>query len=329
MKIQVSLAGLGGALALVAALAVVPASSGAQASLENGRIAFNSNRAGDQEIYTMKANGTDVRRLTDNPASDVAPEWSPDGTKIVFTSTRDGNREIYVMNADGSDVRRLTNHPALDSRPDWSVDGTKIVFVSARIGGFHPVTGLPLRGVFVMNADGTGVTQLTAPEDALDNGPRFSPDGTKIAFLRVQANGRMAVYTIDSDGSNERKLTPDSLNAAEPDWSPDGTKLAAQNNTCPLPECAGESDVILMNADGSGISSVTNNMTTRNGLASLQPRWSPEGNKLVYHVVTTDPSDFSFDIATITPHGTALKSLTSTPGVDDSNPAWGPAAPGE
>lgn len=71
----------------------------------------------------MNADGTGLRALTDDPAQDVLPAWSPDGTEIAFLSTRDGNEEIYVMNADGTGVRRLTDDPADDVDPAWSPSG--------------------------------------------------------------------------------------------------------------------------------------------------------------------------------------------------------------
>ncbi len=68
----------------------------------------------------MDADGSGLTTLTDNPANDSFPAWSPDGSRIAFTSDRDGNAEVYVMNADGSDLTRLTNNPAEDDAPAWS-----------------------------------------------------------------------------------------------------------------------------------------------------------------------------------------------------------------
>ena len=82
-------------------------------AVSNGKIAFVSQRDGNDEIYTMNADGSNVQRLTSDPIgspnSDLSPTWSPDGTRIAFVSNRDGNYEIYVMNADGSNQQRLTS----------------------------------------------------------------------------------------------------------------------------------------------------------------------------------------------------------------------------
>jgi dipeptidyl aminopeptidase/acylaminoacyl peptidase len=75
--------------------------------------------AQEKDVYVMRADGTDVRRLTDSPGLDEGPEFSPDGTKIAFSSARDGQQEIYVMDADGSNPRRLTDNPSRDESPDW------------------------------------------------------------------------------------------------------------------------------------------------------------------------------------------------------------------
>ena len=111
---------------------LVTADSSAQQS--HGRIVFYSTRHGNNEIYTVRPDGGDLRRITNNDWDDVGPAWSPDGSRIAFVSQRDGNREIYVMNADGSNQRRLTNTPEDESHPAWSPDGNRIGFFSERDG---------------------------------------------------------------------------------------------------------------------------------------------------------------------------------------------------
>ena len=83
-------------------------------------IVFVSERDGNKEIYVMKVDGTDIVRLTNNTANDLAPASSPDGRRIAFTSDRDGDKGIHVMNTDGTGVVRLTNNAAEDSEPSWS-----------------------------------------------------------------------------------------------------------------------------------------------------------------------------------------------------------------
>jgi len=97
---------------------VLPAASSAQ--LADTKIAFTSDRDGNNEVYVMNADGTNPINFTNHPANDLGPFWSPDGTKIAFVSKRDGNREVYVMNADGSNPMNLTNNSASDELPSWS-----------------------------------------------------------------------------------------------------------------------------------------------------------------------------------------------------------------
>jgi len=105
-----------------------------QAQLTNTRIAFVSRRDGNDKIYVMNVDGTNLIRLTNDSAIASVPDWSPDGTKIAFASNRDGNWEIYVMDADGGNQTRITNHPANDDQPSWSPDGRRIAFRSDRDG---------------------------------------------------------------------------------------------------------------------------------------------------------------------------------------------------
>jgi Tol biopolymer transport system component len=130
--------------------------SSPQWSADGTRIVFQSLRDGDWEIYSMKPDGSGVRKLTNNSFSDDAPQWSPDSTRIAFGSYRDGNSaEVYVMNRDGSKERNLTRNAFDDSAAIWSPNGRKIAFRSKRNGGAYDPTD-----IWVMKADGTRQTLL-------------------------------------------------------------------------------------------------------------------------------------------------------------------------
>ncbi|KYK37375.1 MAG: hypothetical protein AYK19_21645 [Theionarchaea archaeon DG-70-1] len=88
-------------------------------SPDGKKIVFSSYRYGNDDIYVMDADGSNLTNLTNNPARDMHPSWSPDGKKILFASYRDGNWEIYVMDADGSNQINLTNNPETDLCPAW------------------------------------------------------------------------------------------------------------------------------------------------------------------------------------------------------------------
>ncbi|HLM01389.1 MAG TPA: hypothetical protein VK400_10085, partial [Pyrinomonadaceae bacterium] len=132
----------------------------AQNCLTNGRIAFV--RGGD--IYTSNHAGAELINLTNNPANDTEPFYSPDGSKIVFISNRDGNDEIYLMDAaDGGNLTRLTTNTASDFNASFSPGGTKIIFASDRHGNFE---------IYTMNADGTNPLRLT-DNPVVDTAPSF------------------------------------------------------------------------------------------------------------------------------------------------------------
>lgn len=182
-------------------------------SPDGNKIAFTSDRDanGGAEVYVMNADGTNPVRLTNNPSYDADPAWSPDGSKIAFRSDRDGDADIYVMSADGSGVTPLTiNQGTLDAWPAWSPDGTRLAF--SRADCYYYYGYYCYFDLFVMNADGSAVRQVTSGgRDDVD--AAWSPDGRKIAFTSASST---AVMIVNEDGTNRILLT--NGRAHSPSW---------------------------------------------------------------------------------------------------------------
>ncbi|MBN1810232.1 MAG: protein kinase [Anaerolineae bacterium] len=190
-----------------------------------GRVIYHDDRSGDNEIYVANADGSGEWRLTDHPANDTEPAWSPDGSCIIFSSDRDAvdenNEQLYIMNADGANLTRLTYTERNAVHPSWSPDGKRIAL--------HSWCGLA-----VISADGSDWTLLLEGREGLCiEHPTWSPDGHRIAFRSltpVEGPGpyQHDIYVINDDGSGLLKLA--SFMSEEPGWyvawSPDGGQVA-------------------------------------------------------------------------------------------------------
>ncbi len=198
------------------------------------KIAFSSNRDGNNKIYVINADGTKLLRLTDTPPgfNDYMPTWSPDSKKILFYSNISGNFQIYIMNADGTDVTNLSNNAFADIFPSMSPDGEKIVF--ARSGD-----------IYIMNADGTGTPVNITNSAAADATPTWSPDGSKILYESFVAP-YYDLWTINpySPATSQVNITnTNTVSETRGSWSPDGSEIIFVQGVAPKNICK-------INADG-------------------------------------------------------------------------------
>jgi hypothetical protein len=278
-----------------------------------GLIAFYSERDGNPEIHTINADGSAETRLTFNPAADLVPDISPNGSQIVFVSDRDGNEEVYRMNSDGSDVVRLTHTPAQESYPYWSPDGAKIVFCSKRDDG-------QTYEVYLMNGDGTDQTRITHNSVSEEWGYP-SPDMQKIVYA-VGPFPQYSLYVMSVDGSDQRQVFSCDRMAAFPKWSRDGGTIAFNYALLSSDNILG--DVGLINADGGDFRLIT---TTGGNSVSESPYWSPDGSQIVFQSNRTG----NFQIYVMNADGSEQVRLTRHRG-NDYWPSWGPVPatpPGE
>lgn len=243
---------------LLAAMAAAPAHGAFPGT--NGKLAFQSQRTDNSEIYSVNPDGTGLAQLTFNSSHDSSPVWSPDGSAIAFWRDELGNAEIYAMNADGTGERNLTNSAGSDYAPAWSPDGSKVAFYSYRDGDGE---------IYVMNADGSGQTRLSH-HAAQDWAPAWSPDGSKIAF-QSDRDGNAEIYVMNADGTNQTRLTSAAGNDLDPSWSSNGAKLAFAS------ERDGNFEIYVMNADGSGQTRLTTHSAS-----DVRPAWSPDGAKISF-----------------------------------------------
>jgi len=119
----------------------------------DGRIAFESDRLGSVDVFTMAADGSGVRAVTAAPGRETLGDWSPDGSRIVYSGDASGAEQLYVVPAAGGTPARITHDAGNDTNAAWSPVGDRVAFSSDRDGDDD---------VYVVAPDGTGERQLTA-----------------------------------------------------------------------------------------------------------------------------------------------------------------------
>ena len=204
------------------------------------------------------------------------------------------------MSSDGSGQARITSG-SIDESPSWSPDGMKITF-SRRSNYIDP------GDIYVMNADGSGQTNLTN-ESAYDENPDWSPDGSKIVYARTTPTGYFDIFVMNADGTDQRNLTDQPQSENQPRWSPDGTKIAYTDAAC----CGDRGDLHMMNADGSGAWNVTHDLPE-----DSSPSWSADSSKIAF----TRWNNGDYELFITNADGSARWNLTNTSYVHEGEPDW-------
>ena len=284
--------------------------AGARPASDDGTIVFARGSGFNFEIYTMNPDGSNVRKITDNPATDWFPSISPDGRKIAFSrQPTEGTqeREVWVMDANGKNEKKLADWGWCTS---WSPDGKRIVFGrdvwEKKDGKWESIEA----DICVMNADGSNLETLL--EGSVYT-PAWSPDGTEIAFARDWPGREDEIWVMDADGQNEKMLTNQ---GNFPCWSPDGRKIVF-NSYRDGWDAWQSADIYVMDADGGNVKRLT-----KPGPAhDCFPAWSPDGKKIAF---CSYEGDNPSEMYVMNADGSNMKEVTDTPEVWEWSLCWTP-----
>jgi TolB protein len=278
------------------------------------RIAYVSDRDGNYEIYSMKLDGSDQQRLTNDPASDWCPAFSPDGKKLAFISFRSGANEIYTMNWNGTGLLKVPN---LTFAPgdfyagraiSWSPDGSGFLFTPSH------------DSLATINVDGTNKQTLLTGGVGVHSfvqGVEWGPTLNDIYFTAQEFNWgyNQHIFGLKIDTKTITQITLDAsppLSQA-PQASPGGSRIAFQRQ----PDYPALKNIFTMNLDGSNEAQLT--FDSGVGTMNLNPDWVGGTNAIVF---SSNRGGTGYDIWVMDSTGGNLRQLVGLG--DDSMPTWTP-----
>ena len=267
-------------------------------------IAFEANREGCPGVWGMNVDGSGIRKLSigifQTTRCNYFPVYSPDGSMIAFMTSREGLWSVYVMNADGTNPHNVSspidkNTTATNFPVSWSADGRVV---------FHHSTGSRFEA-YTVKPDGTDLGLFFGR--ATDHSPEWSPDKSRIAFIRDTDTGSK-LFVMNADGSNVRQLTThagedmligDVFENDYSNWSADGRKIVYTN----------QAELHVINVDGTNDVKLTSSADF-NG-------WSPDGR-----ITFSSNTSGSDDIYLINSDGTGVVNLTNSANTNEVRALW-------
>jgi TolB protein len=201
----------------------------------------------DLDVFVASSDGSSLRRIACSDSSDYIADWSPDGRRVAFTSTRDGRSAVYVTELGTGAVGRVSPPGADASQGTWSPDGRRIAFRA-----FDDPGNSRISNIWTVSVDGTDARALTRGQNRFE-GPAWSPDGSRLLVTANVDRTTAFLHTLPLDGSSSTAITTARSGSAHGgSWSPDGRQIAFYS------QVSGNSEVYVMNADGTGIRNLTN-----------------------------------------------------------------------
>ena len=244
------------------------------------KIVFMSKRDGNAEIYSMNPDGSEQINLTQHPAADYNPAWSPNGKQILFSSDRDGIFDLYLMDPDGTNVQKVFKSSKYRMDGAWAPDGKRIAYARGEPGKailqfgmrFVPYADLTL---YTATVNGDSVEKLT---DGFN--PSWSPNGREIAFV---VGGRkstpLGIFDLQRR-SRKMLLLKEMPWTFDPSWSPKSNRIAFTKFDGAAFDAQGflgvrKGTIYTVNSDGTGVHQLTDEVAS-------DPTWSPDGDELIY-----------------------------------------------